>query len=81
MTIQLAPSHINASKSKAKLQAALNDTPSLVNFYDPSIFPGSRGHFSARSVQVGESFVVVMDPQTRRRFALVELTAKGWKVK
>lgn len=78
MTVQVAiPAY---GKSKATLQAILNTNPTDCKLYDPSIFPGSRGHFNASAIQVGESFPVVMDPERRTRFALIKRTAKGFKV-
>jgi len=75
MTIQVASTRF--ASSKATLQAALNSTPDHVRFDDPSIFEGSRGHFDASSIKPGEKFPVVMDPQTRRRFATVERKLNG----
>lgn len=72
MTIQVYSDH---AKSKATLTAALNSNPQAVRFYDPSLF-NSR-IFRASEMKPGERFPVVMDPQTRRRFAEVERRADG----
>lgn len=77
MTIQLASTQFGTSK--ATLQAALN-SEQTVRFHDPSIFPGSRGDFNSSRIEVGEQFAVVMDPATRRRFATVKRTDKGFRV-
>lgn len=84
MTIQVNnPAH---GKSKAALQTALNnafevyEAPGIsraIHFYDPSIFEGSRGSFSALTMARGESFPVVMDPAKRMRFALVKRLTNG----
>lgn len=76
MTIQLS-STTQHGKSKARLAEGLNETPELVRFVDPSIFPGSRGHFRGTDCRPGESFTVVLDPETRRRFATVICRADG----
>ncbi len=65
------------TKSKATLQAALNENAGAVKFEDPSIFPGSRGYFNGGSIQPGEKFPIVMDPPTRRRFAIVKRLTDG----
>lgn len=75
MTIQVASTRF--ASSKQVLETALNTTPDHVHFDDPSIFPGSRGHFNATTIQIGEKFAVVMDPQTRRRFATVQRKLNG----
>ncbi len=68
-------------KSKAALQDALNTTPTAVVFADPSIFAGSRGHFTGSDMSVGESFPVVMDPAKRSRFASVKrVTHSAYRV-
>lgn len=75
MTIQLASPAFG--KSKATLLDALKRTPALVRFTDPSIFPGSRGNFTGADITAGDSFPIVMDPTTRRRFAKVVCKADG----
>lgn len=75
MTIQLTSAAF--SKSKAALLDGLRRTPALVKFNDPSIFPGSRGQFTGADVTAGDSFAIVMDPATRRRFAEVVCKADG----
>ena len=70
MTIQVLGTIFG--KSKKVLQDGLNTRPDLVWFYDPSIFPGSRGTFPSNEMKLGESFPVVMDHPKRRRFAIVE---------
>jgi hypothetical protein len=70
MTIQVTSAIFG--KSKAALQDALNTIPTAVVFADPSIFAGSRGHFTGSDMSVGEVFPVVMDPARRSRFALVK---------
>lgn len=67
MTIQVSSTRV--ARSKATLEAALAADPREVWFYDPSIFQGSRGTFSADEVKPGDRFPVVMDPATRQRFA------------
>lgn len=76
MTVQLA-SHLAHGKSKKVLQEALSRTPGQVRFYDPSIFSGSRGVFTGAAITAGDRFAVVMDPDTRRRFATVVCKADG----
>ncbi len=73
MTIQVRPV-ADAHKSKAHLLKALKE--GTARFYDPSPFNG-RGNFSASSIENGEKFAVVMDPQTRRRFATVSRGTDG----
>jgi hypothetical protein len=69
MTIQVRS--VAAAKSKKTLEAALNEAPGLVNFYDPSIFATSRGQFTGEDIPVGDKFAVVMDHPKRNRFALI----------
>lgn len=86
MTIQVTIPSI--ATSKAALQQALNravdhadrtgEASGVCEFYDPSIFPGSRGTFSCLNMVEGESFPVVMDPAKRMRFALVKRMATGY---
>lgn len=75
MTIQISSTRF--ATSKQALEAALNSTPDHVCFVDPSISSDSRGHFDATAIKVGEKFPVVMDPQTRRRFATVQRKLNG----
>ncbi len=70
MTIQLG-TYKSHGTSKTVLQAALNEQPERVRFEDPSIFQGSRGTFYGNDIKNGEKFPIVMDPQTRRRFATI----------
>lgn len=75
MTVQIAAPFKYGANKKA-LQDGLNgDSPESVNFYDPSIVRPRQ--FTGASIQVGERFPVVMDPETRRRFAEVERKADG----
>lgn len=66
---------LTCNASKVKLLAALQTQPQAVSFYDPSIMNERR--FSGADVKHGESFTVVMDPQTRRRFAKVMRRPNG----
>lgn len=72
MTVQIA-APFKHGKSKATLQDALNSDLEIVNFREPSPF-GDR-IFGKDSIKPGESFPVVLDPATRRRFAKVPRTA------
>lgn len=75
MTWQLTSAH---GKSKAVLEAALNEAPERVCFTDPSIFgPKGGGAFAGSEISPGERGTVVLDPKTRRRFAMIERDAKG----
>ncbi len=79
MTIQVRT--VAAAKSKKTLEAALNERAGLVNFYDPSIFEGSRGQFTGEDIKPGEQFPVVMDHPKRSRFATISRRAdKSFKV-
>jgi hypothetical protein len=79
MTIQLHT--IRHGKSKAALQAELNAMPDRVRFWNPSPFSDNRsGFFSGSEMKPGESFACVLDPDTRRRFAIVARTASGFRV-
>lgn len=78
MTIQLG-TYASHGRSKAVLQDALNSTPASVRFEDPSISQ-SRGTFYGNDIRVGERFPIVMDPPTRRRFAIVVRTERGFRV-
>lgn len=65
-------------KSKAVLEAALNEAPERVRFTDPAVFgPKGGGAFQGNEILPGESGTVVLDPATRRRFARIERTTKG----
>lgn len=76
MTIQYAgPAAI--AKSKRTLQDALNADPASVRFYDPSLFT-NRPHFTGADYPSGAP--VVLDPVTRRRFAIIHRTPKGFRV-
>ena len=75
MTIQVLGTIVG--KSKKVLQDGLNTRPDLVWFYDPSIFPGSRGTFPSNKMKLGECFPVVMDHPKRTRFSFVERRADG----
>ena len=75
MTVQLTSAAFG--KSKAALLDGLRRTPALVKFSDPSIFSGSRGQFTGADITAGDSFPVVMDPSTRRRFAKIVCKADG----
>lgn len=67
MTIQLTT--LSVARSKRTLLDALKTVPEAVRFYDPSfIRPRS---FSGADMVPGERIDVVMDPTTRRRFAIV----------
>lgn len=75
MTVQIAPPY-KYGKSKQVLKDALNgDDCGLVIFYDPSIM-NSR-YFKGTEIRPGENFAAVLDPQTRRRFAIVGRKADG----
>ena len=75
MTIQIA-APLKHGASKQALQDALNNPEyNTVNFMEPSPF-GNR-IFSAGTINKGTSFPVVMDPDTRRRFAKVVRRADG----
>lgn len=76
MTVSLK-SHALHGKSKAVLAEALKSDATKVIFYDPSIFPGSRGVFEGESMKRGDSFALCMDPATRRRFAKVTRKLDG----
>lgn len=76
MTIQLKSTR--HGKSKLTLAAAMNESPSTVSFYDPSII--NELFFTAADMEVGASFACVLDPDTRRRFATVKRTANGYRV-
>ena len=74
MTIQLG--YFTAKlygASKAKLQAALNLYPSEVAFEDPGIKPETKhgSAFYGSELDPGEWITVVLDPETRMRFARV----------
>lgn len=71
MTIQV----MSFGESKQKLQEALNSRPREVVFEDPSIM--TPGVFTGEGIRKGESFLVVMDPKTRRRFATVKRLESG----
>jgi hypothetical protein len=73
MTIQV----LNFNKSKAVLQEQLQSDPSKVNFYDPSIFSGTREDFTGADIPPGDSFAVVMDHPKRTRFAQVICNKDG----
>lgn len=75
MTIQVMSR--TAAKSKKTLEVALNESAGLVNFYDPSIFEGSRGQFTGEDIKPGEKFPVVMDHPQRNRFATVSRKPDG----
>lgn len=75
MTIQLNfPT--SAGKNKKALQDALNEKPSKVVFMEPT--PWAQTLFTEPNAP--DRFAVVMDPETRRRFATVTRTPKGWRV-
>jgi hypothetical protein len=75
VTWQLTSAH---GKSKATLEAALNEAPERVRFTDPAVFgPKGGGAFSGAEILPGERETVVLDPKTRRRFAQIERDAKG----
>lgn len=78
MTIQVQ----NHNTSKAALKAALAATPQAVQFHDPGVFTSSKGGwFTGADIPPGDSFPVVLDPATRRRFAKVTRKADGsWRV-
>lgn len=75
MTIQVSSTRF--ATSKKVLEAALNSNPEQVAFADPSLFEGSRGVFTGADIKNPEKFAVVMDPQTRRRFATVQRKFNG----
>jgi hypothetical protein len=70
-----------AAKSKARLEAALNEDPSAVLFDDPGpwgICPSwGLCPFNGADIPTPDSFPVVLDPETRRRFAVVERRRDG----
>jgi len=66
MTVQA----INFNTSKKALQEQLNLRAELVHFVEPMMVHDRR--FTGDEIKVGQSFPVVMDPQTRRRFATVK---------
>ena len=73
MTIQIVnPTH---GRSKAALQAALNAGPEGVKLDDP--WPWGQRTFTAATMRPGQSFPVVMDPATRRRFATITRRKDG----
>lgn len=80
MTIQLHT--VRHGKSKAALQAALEAMPDRVEFYNPSIMVlPPENHFTGADIKVGERFPCVLDPETRRRFATIERTPQGYRVR
>lgn len=78
MTTQVvSPKH---GKSKVALEAALNEDAPSVAFCEPE--PLANRYFSGDMVKIHTKFVVVMDPETRKRFALVQRNGDGtFKVK
>lgn len=64
------------AKNKTELLTKLNAGCTIT---EPTPF-GSKFLLSSE-VKVGFKEPVVLDPQTRRRFAQIEKTATGWKVK
>jgi len=73
MTIQLAT--VRHGTSKKALEAAMTAMPERVRFADPSIF--APREFAASEMRLGEKFACVMDPETRRRFALIKRRLDG----
>lgn len=63
------------AKNKAELKAKLEAGCTIHN---PTPFGDLAVQSSTR--EIGFKEPVVLDPQTRRRFATIERTAKGWKV-
>lgn len=64
------------AKNKAELKAKLDAGAEIS---EPLPF-GTRV-FRASVCPVGFREPVCLDPETRRRFAMIEKTANGWKVK
>jgi hypothetical protein len=79
MTIQLSARTARLyGTSKGKLKAVLDASPQEVVFIDPAIInPRHGGEFTATAMMRGESFPVVMDPETRQRFAQVARKPDG----
>jgi len=73
MTVQLRSARFG--KSKKVLQDMLNTDPMAVYFVDPSFF--NPRSFRGDEMVAGERFPVVMDPETRRRFATVARNDDG----
>lgn len=67
MTVQIAAPYKYGASKKALSDALNGDNTGLVNFYDPSIV--NPRYFTGREIRIGERFPIVMDPETRRRFA------------
>lgn len=63
------------AKNKTELKAKL-DAGCLIE--EPT--PWGANGYRSESMRIGFVNTVVLDPQTRRRFARIEKTAKGWKV-
>lgn len=86
MTIQLAvPAQ---GKSKGTLEALLKADPAKVSFRNPAlrqwITDGDfkQPEFKGSDIPLGGSFTCVLDPATRRRFAVITRTSKGeWRVR
>lgn len=73
MTVQLSSTRFGANKKV--LQEQLNTAPATVCFEDPSFF--APRSFCGADIKAGESFAVVMDPATRRRFSTVQRKGDG----
>lgn len=67
---------IAKAANKAELKTKLDNGFLLI---EPTPW-GEKFHKSTE-VPIGFRKPVVLDPQTRRRFAMIEKTANGWKVK
>lgn len=64
------------AKNKAALQEQLNKGCTII---EPT--PWGNKYHQSGAFAVGFKEPVVLDPATRRRFATIEKTANGWKVK
>lgn len=73
MTIQLRTTRHGVSK--AALEMNLNHLPDRVEFHDPSVI--NERTFRASDWPKGTKDTVVLDPDTRRRFAIVHRKADG----
>jgi hypothetical protein len=76
MTYQVVRKEHGANKYA--LQCALNAAPERVSLHDPAVFgPRGGGAFTGADLVQGEVVTVVMDPQTRRRFAQIKRMKDG----
>lgn len=68
-------------KSKKVLEARLNLTKGQVVILDPSPHAGSKGHYLAATIKVGERQVVTNHPQRTKFYCIERLADSSFKVR